>query len=119
MLTFMLSKNSMEFFYVIKSWSSLHRFNPIWYNMQTLLIILNKKRQYLPEPNGLPLGCEKKRKPKKSQHFADFYRFDFFASKKMEPIIGIDKEGKARRRAWTEQSEVKATDHQERIAILA
>jgi hypothetical protein len=25
---------------------------------------------------------EKKRKPEKSQLFADFYRFDFFASKK-------------------------------------
>ncbi|MBE6377103.1 MAG: hypothetical protein E7050_11680 [Lentisphaerae bacterium] len=49
--------------------------------------------------NGLPLTCVKKRKPKKSQLVADFYRFDFFASKKMEPIIGIDKEGKARRSA--------------------
>jgi len=39
--------------------------------------------------NGLPLTCVKKRKPEKSQPVADFYRFDFFASKKMEPIIGI------------------------------
>ena len=37
-------------------------------------------------------------------------------AKKMEPIIGIDEEGEARRRAGTEQRGVKATDNQVRIA---
>ena len=32
--------------------------------------------------NGLPLTCVKKRKPKKSQLVADFYRFDFLQAKK-------------------------------------
>jgi hypothetical protein len=39
-------------------------------------------------PVALTTTCVKKRKTKKSQLVADIYRFDFFASKKMEPIIG-------------------------------
>ena len=65
---------------------------------------------------GIAAYCCAKNKSIKASEAAAIFRFSLPTFFSREKKVWSQLSGKAQRRAWTEQSEVKATDHQVRIA---